>query len=113
MDRTIDGIKIRNFKVTTTDLLDDFILDLKILGDRTMFKVHVMDTKNLLLAITTFNIGDDGDDTINFDTPTWIHIDSDNTLSAWTGKLDMFTPINGINVNFLHPDLVRDILALK
>lgn len=111
MDRMIDGIKIRHFKVTTTDLLDDFILNL--FGNHLIFKVHVMDTKSLLLAITTFKIDDNGDDTINFDTPAWIQIDSNNILNAWTGKLDMFTPIHGIDIKFLHPDLVRDILALK
>ena len=111
MNKSIDGLKVRHLKVTTTDLLDDFILN--IFGNHLMFKVHVMDTKGLLLAITTFNIDDNGNDSINFDTPAWIQIDSNNILSAWTGKLDMFTPINGININFLHPDLIRDILALK
>jgi hypothetical protein len=111
MDKIIDGIKIKNLNVTTTDLLDDFIINL--FGNHLMFKVHVMDTKNLLLAITTFKIDDNGNDIINFDTPAWIHINDDNILDAWTGKLDLFTPIHGININFLHPDLVRDILTLK
>ena len=111
MNKTIDGVKIKNFNVTTTDLLDDFILNL--FGNHLMFKVHVMDTKGLLIAVTSFTIDDNGDDIINFDTPRWIRIDNDNILTAWTGKLDMFIPINGININFLHPDLVRDILALR
>ena len=111
MDKMIDGIKIKNLNVATTDLLDNFIINL--FGKHLMFKVHVMDTKSFLLAITTFKIDDNGDDTINFNTPAWIQIDSNNILNAWTGKLDMFTPIHGININFLHPDLVRDLLALK
>lgn len=111
MNKTIDGVKIKNLNVVTTDLVDDFILD--IFGHHLMFKVHVMDTKSLLLAVTTFNIDNDGNDVINFDTPAWINIDDDDKLTAWTGKLDLFTPIHGININFLHPDLIRDILALK
>ena len=111
MTKTIDGVKIKRLNVRTTDLLDDFILD--IFGRHLMFKVHVMDTKGLLLAITTFKIDNDGNDLIDFNTPAWIHINDDNILDAWTGKLDLFTPIHGININFLHPDLVRDLLALK
>lgn len=111
MDRMIDGVKVRKFQVTTTDLLDDFILN--IFGNHLMFKAHVMDTKSLLIGITTFTIDDNGNDIIDFNTPAWIHINDDNILDAWTGKLDLFTPIHGININFLHPDLVRDLLALK